>query len=104
MRITIKNTGNTSFHLYFSITSYKICIEMREVMNISVFLFIVIVVLVLLVGAVIGFFLARAWFKRYLEKNPPVNENMIKEMMRQMGRTPSQKQVNQILNSMNQYK
>jgi hypothetical protein len=53
---------------------------------------------------VIGFFLARAWFKRYLEKNPPVNENMIKEMMRQMGRTPSQKQVNQILNSMNQYK
>ena len=73
-------------------------------MNISVFLFIVIVVLVLLVGAVIGFFLARAWFKRYLEKNPPVNENMIKEMMRQMGRTPSQKQVNQILNSMNQYK
>ena len=73
-------------------------------MNISVFLFIVIVVLVLIVGAVIGFFLARAWFKRYLEKNPPVNENMIKEMMRQMGRTPSQKQVNQILNSMNQYK
>jgi uncharacterized protein YneF (UPF0154 family) len=77
---------------------------MREVMNISVVLFIVIIVLVLLAGGVIGFFLARAWFKRYLEKNPPVNENMIKEMMRQMGRTASQKQVNQILNSMNQYK
>lgn len=73
-------------------------------MEISVLLFIVVVILVLLVGGVIGFFLARAWFKRYLEKNPPVNENMIKEMMRQMGRTPSQKQVNQILNSMNQYK
>ncbi len=73
-------------------------------MNISVVLFIVIIVLVLLAGGVIGFFLARAWFKRYLEKNPPVNENMIKEMMRQMGRTASQKQVNQILNSMNQYK
>jgi uncharacterized protein YneF (UPF0154 family) len=29
---------------------------------------------------------------------------MIKEMMRQMGRTPSQKQVNQILQSMNQFK
>ena len=77
---------------------------MREVMNISVVLFIVIIMLVLLAGGVIGFFLARAWFKRYLEKNPPVNENMIKEMMRQMGRTASQKQVNQILNSMNQYK
>lgn len=66
--------------------------------------FILLIVGVLLVGGVIGFFLARAWFKRYLEKNPPVNENMIKEMMRQMGRTPSQKQVNQILQSMNQYK
>ena len=77
---------------------------MRELMEISVVLFIVMIILVLLVGGVIGFFLARAWFKRYLEKNPPVNENMIKEMMRQMGRTPSQKQVNQILNSMNQYK
>ena len=73
-------------------------------MEISVVLFIVVIILVLLVGGVIGFFLARAWFKRYLEKNPPVNENMIKEMMRQMGRTHSQKQVNQILNSMNQYK
>ena len=77
---------------------------MRELMEISVVLFIVIIILVLLAGGVIGFFLARAWFKRYLEKNPPMNENMIKEMMRQMGRTPSQKQVNQILNSMNQYK
>ena len=77
---------------------------MRELMEISVLLFIIVIILVLLVGGVIGFFLARAWFKRYLEKNPPVNENMIKEMMRQMGRTPSQKQVNQILNSMNQYK
>lgn len=66
--------------------------------------FVLILIGVLLVGGVVGFFLARAWFKRYLEKNPPVNENMIKEMMRQMGRTPSQKQVNQILNSMNQYK
>ena len=73
-------------------------------MEISVVLFIVVIILVLLAGGVIGFFLARAWFKRYLEKNPPMNENMIKEMMRQMGRTPSQKQVNQILNSMNQYK
>lgn len=73
-------------------------------MEISVVLFVIVIILVLLAGGVIGFFLARAWFKRYLEKNPPVNENMIKEMMRQMGRTPSQKQVNQILNSMNQYK
>lgn len=58
----------------------------------------------LLVGGVSGFFIARAWFKNYLKKNPPVNERMIREMMRQMGRTPSEKQVRQVLNSMNQVK
>jgi uncharacterized protein len=73
-------------------------------MNIAIWLFILLLVLVLLVGGAVGFFLSRAWFKRYLEKNPPVNERMIREMMRQMGRTPSEKQVRQILASMNQYK
>jgi uncharacterized protein YneF (UPF0154 family) len=73
-------------------------------MEIAIVWFVLTLVGMLLAGGVIGFFAARAWFKRYLEKNPPVNENMIKEMMRQMGRTPSQKQVNQILQSMNQYK
>ncbi|MCU0104886.1 YneF family protein [Acholeplasma vituli] len=58
----------------------------------------------LLAGGIAGFFIARAWFKNYLKKNPPVNERMIREMMRQMGRTPSEKQVRQILNSMNQVK
>ena len=72
--------------------------------NLPIWAFILILVGVILVGAIIGFFLARAWFKRYLEKNPPVNEKMIREMMRQMGRTPSEKQVRQIMSSMNQYK
>lgn len=54
----------------------------------------------LLVGGIAGFFIARAWFKRYLEKNPPMDETMIREMFRQMGRTPSEKQVRQILGSM----
>ncbi len=66
--------------------------------------FVLILIGVLLVGGLVGFFVARAWFKKYLEKNPPVNERMIREMMRQMGRTPSEKQVRQILSSMNQYK
>lgn len=72
--------------------------------DIQIWLFIVLIVVAILVGAVSGFFLARAWFKRYLEKNPPVNEMMIREMMRQMGRTPSEKQVRNILSSMNQHK
>lgn len=58
----------------------------------------------LLAGAVAGFFLAKAYFKRYLDKNPPVNENMIRAMMTQMGRTPSEKQVRQVMASMKQAK
>lgn len=56
----------------------------------------------LLIGAVAGFFIARAWFKKYLEKNPPMDERSIREMFRQMGRTPSEKQVRQVLASMKQ--
>lgn len=57
----------------------------------------------LIIGAVLGFFLARHYMMRYLKKNPPINEQMIKTMMAQMGRVPSQKQVAQIMNSMNKY-
>jgi len=70
----------------------------------ELWLAIVLIVVGILLGAVAGFFIARAWFKNYLKKNPPVNEKMIREMMRQMGRTASEKQVRQILASMNQYK
>ncbi|MDP3130689.1 MAG: YneF family protein, partial [Bacillota bacterium] len=51
-----------------------------------------------------GFFISRKVFKNYLEKNPPVNENMIRAMMSQMGRTPSEKQVRQVMASMKQAK
>ena len=53
----------------------------------------------LLLGAAAGFFLARKYMKDYLKKNPPINEDMIKTMMMQMGRKPSQKQVNQMMKS-----
>lgn len=55
------------------------------------------------VGAVIGFLLARKYMKKFMKQNPPINEQMIKAMMTQMGRTPSQKQVNQMMKSMNKY-
>lgn len=55
----------------------------------------------LVVGLVAGFFGARLFMKKYLKKNPPINEKMIKIMMQQMGRTPSQKQVNQMMKAMN---
>ncbi|HKM30388.1 MAG TPA: YneF family protein [Bacilli bacterium] len=58
----------------------------------------------LLVGAVIGFFVSRKIMTKYLEKNPPVNEKMIRVMFQQMGRTPSEKQVRQVMASMTQAK
>ena len=59
---------------------------------------------ILLVGAVVGFFVSRKIMTKYLEKNPPVNEKMIRVMFQQMGRTPSEKQVRQVMASMNQAK
>ncbi len=67
-------------------------------------LIIVLIVAAFLVGAIIGFFLAQRYFKKYLKKNPPVNENMIRAMMMQMGRKPSEKQVRQVMASMDQAK
>ena len=57
----------------------------------------------LIVGLIIGFFVAKKYMEKYMKKNPPINEQMIKAMMTQMGRTPSQKQVNQMMKSMTKY-
>ena len=55
--------------------------------------------LALVVGAVAGFFGARFYFKKQLEKNPPINEKMIRAMYAQMGRKPSEAQIRNIMNS-----
>lgn len=54
----------------------------------------------LIIGGVAGFFIAKTYMQKYLKKNPPINEQMIKTMMSQMGRTPNQKQVNQVMKAM----
>ena len=58
----------------------------------------------LIVGAVIGFFVTRYIFQKQLRENPPVSEKMIRAMFRSMGRTPSEKQIREIMRSMNQGK
>lgn len=57
----------------------------------------------LIAGGIAGFFIARHFLQKYMKENPPINEQMIKAMMTQMGRTPSQKQVNQMMKSMTKY-
>ena len=54
-----------------------------------------------IIGAISGFFIAQAYMKKYLKKNPPINEKMIETLMSGMGRKPSQKQVKQLMQQMN---
>ena len=67
--------------------------------NTAVFIFALIGVL--LVVGVAGFFLARFLLKREMQNNPPINEKMIRVMFAQMGRTPSEKQIREIMRNMN---
>ena len=59
------------------------------------------IVLGTLVGAVVGFIIAQRMMKKHLQENPPINEEVIIAMMSQMGRKPSQKQVNQVMKQVN---
>ena len=65
---------------------------------------ILLVLLGIVIGAIIGFFVARIVMKKYLEKNPPINEKMIEAFMSGMGRKPSQKQVRELMKQMNKMK
>lgn len=57
----------------------------------------------LIAGIIIGFLLAKHFMAKELKKNPPINEEMIKTLMRGMGRTPNQKQVNQLMKQMSKF-
>jgi uncharacterized protein YneF (UPF0154 family) len=62
------------------------------------------VLLGVVIGLVAGFFLARNYFKKQIEKNPPINERMIRAMFMQMGRKPSEAQIKAVMKSMNNAK
>ena len=63
--------------------------------------YILVGVLALIVGVAIGFFAAKKYMEDYLKKNPPINEQMLRVMLMQMGQKPSKKKINQMMNSMN---
>jgi len=63
-------------------------------------IWILIALLCLVAGVALGFYIARRYMMNYLEQNPPINEDMIKTLMMQMGQKPSQKKVNQVMRSM----
>ncbi|KSU62629.1 hypothetical protein AS034_10980 [[Bacillus] enclensis] len=67
----------------------------------STWLVVLVAVIALLAGIALGFFIARKYMMSYLKKNPPINEQMLRMMMMQMGQKPSQKKINQMMNAMN---
>lgn len=64
---------------------------------------ILMIVVGLIPGLIIGFFVSKKLMTKYLKQNPPINEEMIKTLMSGMGRTPNQKQVNQMMKQMQKY-
>jgi uncharacterized protein YneF (UPF0154 family) len=68
---------------------------------IDVWVFVLSLIGVLIVGGVIGFFLARYLIMKQIEKNPTVTEKQIRAMYEQMGRKPSEKQIRAIMRSAN---
>ena len=57
----------------------------------------------LIVGLIAGFLISKKLMQKQLKENPPISEDMIKTLMRGMGRNPSQKQVNQLMKQMQKY-
>ncbi|WP_033664190.1 YneF family protein, partial [Bacillus cereus] len=51
----------------------------------SIWVVVLVGVLALVAGVALGFFIARKYMMNYLQKNPPINEQMLKMMMMQMG-------------------
>ena len=48
---------------------------------------------------VAGFFGARWFFKRQIEKNPPINEGMIRALYQSVGRKPSEADIQRTMNA-----
>ncbi len=68
----------------------------------DIFLTIMGYVAVLVIGLVVGIYLSRFIVKREFEKNPPISEEMIAQMLRSMGQPASKKRVAQITKQMRQ--
>ena len=73
-------------------------------MEVNVGLFILYLILALIGGGVAGFFIARYFLKKQIQKNPPINEKMIRAMFKSMGRNASEKQIREVMRNINSQK
>ena len=70
-------------------------------MEIEVWQLIIYILLAFIGGGAAGFFITKKVFTKQLKENPPINEKMIRVMFAQMGRTPSEKQIREIMRNVN---
>ncbi len=54
----------------------------------------------IIIGILIGFALGQRYFKKQLKENPPITREQIRAMYQQMGRTPTESQINQVMEAM----
>ena len=53
----------------------------------------------IVLALIAGFFISRWFFKRQLEKNPPINEAMIRALYQSVGRKPSEADIQRTMNA-----
>ena len=58
-----------------------------------------ILVAAVVLALIAGFLLARWFFKRQIEKNPPINEGMIRALYQSVGRKPSEADIQRTMNA-----
>ncbi|HHT67101.1 MAG TPA: YneF family protein [Erysipelotrichaceae bacterium] len=73
-------------------------------MEIQIWQFVLYLILALLGGGAAGFFITRYLFQKQIKENPPINEKMIRAMFKSMGRTASEKQIREVMRSMNEHR
>ena len=70
-------------------------------MEIEVWQLILYILLALIGGGVAGFFISKKLMTKQLKDNPVINEKMIRAMFKSMGRSPSEKQVREVMRNVN---
>ncbi len=70
--------------------------------QINTILFVFLLIICLIGGAIAGFFIARAVVKKELKEHPLINKAQIKALYKSMGRTPSEAQINQSMRAFNE--
>ncbi len=67
---------------------------------IKLWVFIVSLVAAIIVALIVGFILGGRLVAKQFKKNDPINEKQIRVMFQQMGVTPSEKKVRQVVEAM----